>query len=179
MPRSNRYYDDQQQFYQQRERKRRQFEDPAKQAEYDRKYDAETDQLFQDIVKEAVGFSANTPDSYGRNRRIEDSLENDEQLRYQLSYERDRTKADPRQDGSYALAEYPGLQEAIWSSEAGMLPGGIGFGVGIGSPKYKEMQEKQKRWAAEQKRALDRNRGWASQYMFGVDPMHMTWQDPD
>jgi hypothetical protein len=160
MPRSNRYYDDRQRFYQEREDQRRQFEDPAKQAEYDQQYNAETDELFKSLVKEIVGSGTDEPSSYDRSKAGMESLENDTQLRYQLGYSYKKPKSDKRPDGAYAMADYPYLHHAIWAAKGGLPPAQMSGGVIPGSKKDLELQEQRKRWAAAQEAMLNKDGFW-------------------
>ena len=79
------------------------------------------------------------------------SLENDEQLRYQMGSSRKKGKNENIPEGSYALAEYPGLRYDIENAARGMNPrGGLYAAIPPGSEEWKRLQELRKQWAANQ-----------------------------
>jgi len=79
------------------------------------------------------------------------SLENDEQLRYQMGSSRKKGKNENIPSGSYALAEYPGLRYDIDNAARGMNPrGGLYGAIAPGSEADKRLQELRKIWAANQ-----------------------------
>jgi len=76
------------------------------------------------------------------------SLENDEQLRYQMGSSRKKGKNERIPSGSFALAEYPGLRYDIDNAAAGANPrGGLFNNLIPGSEEDDKLKELRRRWA--------------------------------
>lgn len=161
MPRSNRYYDDRSALYDLRESQRKQYDDPSKQEQYNREYDDQTQQLFEQMVKEMVGSGTNEPGSYDRAAASNELMTGEFSG---LGYSRKKGKNERIPDGTYALAEYPQLHYAIWQAKAGLDPTGampaMFAGIVPGSPEDQAMQEKRRRWGQQQESMLKPGGFW-------------------
>lgn len=86
-----------------------------------------------------------------RGARMGASEMEDARLRGLLGSSRSMRKGERLPRGSYALAEYPGLQFDIWNAASGSNPrGGLYAPIAPGSEADLKIQEMRKKWAANQ-----------------------------
>ena len=93
------------------------------------------------------------PGNFERGQHMANSMANDAMLRELMGSSRKRTEEDGPA-GTYALARYPGLENAIAGAEMGMAPAGSGSGM----PATPGSVAERKRWARIQRMKLGMDR---------------------